>query len=173
MGPSQLQCLIPLSKNPDGTAVRLIAMPTVWRKAAGLLILHKWRGRSQRLWALTSTAPCVLMAVFCSHRTSAPSSTRFIRRDVQSAFGAVHRTAVLQAVASVDPLFAKCLAPWLRRSSGAVLLSSPTTRDYLQTNRGVPQGDPLSSVVFSLTLSHVPCSHRVPSFPRFVGCVCR
>ena len=84
---------------------------------------------------------------------SAPCPMVVIRCDVQNAFGAIQRIAVLQAATTVDPLFAKCLTPWLRRSSAALLLSSPTTRDLLVTNRGIPQGDPLSSVVFSLTLS--------------------
>ena len=65
--------------------------------------------------------------MFASHiRAKLDSSTAplvFVRCDVQNAFGAVHRQQVLQAAASVDPLFVKCLAPWLTRSSGAVIRS--------------------------------------------------
>ena len=35
--------LIPRAKDAAGSGVRPIAMPSLWRKLAGLLILHKWR----------------------------------------------------------------------------------------------------------------------------------
>ena len=105
---------------------------------------------------------------FASHiRAKLDSSTTplvVLRCDVQNAFGSVHRSAVLDAASQVDPLFAKALAPWLRRATGATLLSSPQSRDFLLTSRGVPQGDPLSSVVFSLTLSQaLTCLDATPT----------
>ena len=84
---------------------------------------------------------------------SAQAPVLVIRCDVQNAFGAIHRTDVLSAASKVDPLLSKTLAPWRCRSSGVALLSAPLFREFLQTNRGIPQGDPLSSVLFSLTFS--------------------
>ena len=105
---------------------------------------------------------------FASHiRAKLDSSSEplvVLRCDVQNAFGSVHWSAVLQAASQVDPLFAKTLAPWLRRATGAALFSAPDSRELLLTNRGVPQGDPISSVVFSLTLSQaLTCLDATPT----------
>ena len=161
-----------LSKDAEGSGVRPIAMPSIWRKMAGLMILQKWRLPLMRAMgphqygAMKSDGGLQFATTIPARLDSAQAPLVIVRCDVQNAFGAVHRQQVLAAASQVDPLLSKSLAPWLCRSSGAALLSEPLVRDFLQTTRGIPQGDPLSSVLFSLTLSTaLTCLDATPSRP--------
>ena len=123
------------------------------------MILHKWRLPLTRAMgphqfgAMRSDGGLQFATHIRAKLDSAQEPLVVIRCDVQNAFGAIHRAQVLDAASAVDPLLSKSLAPWLCRSSGAALLCAPLSQDFLQTNRGISQGDPLSSVLFSLTLS--------------------
>ena len=146
--------LIPLSKDSQGSGVRPIAMPSVWRKLAGLMILHKWRSPLTRAMgqhqfgAMRKDGSLQFAAHVRAKLDTAQDPMVVMRCDVQNAFGAIHRTQVLAAASAVDPALSKSLTPWLCRASGASLLSTSTSRELLLTNRGIPQGDR-----FSLTLS--------------------
>ena len=100
---------------------------------------------------------------FASHiRAKLDSSSdplAFIRCDVQNAFGAVHRDQVLQAARSVDPLFAKCLAPWLE----CWIVNLVTTYNLPGAS---PKGIPLAPWSFpKLLLALSPLTPVPPSAP--------
>ena len=121
----------------------------LWRKLSGLLVLAKWRAQ---LTAAMGSVPCAAMGVCFLRLRSAPNWTLPMTP--------LFFSGGLQAAHRVDPLLGKSIAACLRRPSGTVLLTSADSREFLPTSRGIPQRDPLRSVLFSLALSSQPTPDR-------------
>ena len=71
--------------------------------------------------------------------------------DVSNAFGTVSRSRVLETVESTGNLVGPLVRRWLGSKQFARVAISHDENLLLPTQTGVPQGDPLSAVLYSLT----------------------
>ena len=76
-----------------------------------------------------------------------------VRTDITNAFNDVSRLSALQALHDIDPQLAACQHSWLTRHTVAVTRAPGSARAILRTSRGIPQGDPLSSLTFTAVLA--------------------
>ena len=96
-------------------------------------VLHNWR-RSIRL-ALDADPDALL-----------------IRTDIANAFNALRRDWVLQTLLDCNEDLGRCHFAWLSRPSIAMAPAEDGTRTALRTQEGIPQGDPLSSLAFAISM---------------------
>ena len=151
--------LLPLWKDPQGQGLRPIAIPTVWRKLAAQLLLQRW-GPALRAAAgpyqfsagtpdganrFASATRAAMDATNCSHA--------LLRTDVSNAFGSVHRSSLFEVLHSIDPTLVASYSPWLARPTLGVTYRPNGQPVFLPASRGIPQGDPLSSISFCLLLA--------------------
>ena len=99
--------------------------------------------------------------------------TALMQIDLENAFGSLNRTSITQAAAHVgDPqlqvwieAFLKApnwvITPWAARASADAPVMSPTAD-------GLAQGDPLSALLFSLTITSI-LKEAVPAPLRFAA----
>ena len=87
------------------------------------------------------------------HQSESGVAPVYIRTDIHNAFNEVDRGQVLQSLETAHPLLAASQYPWLHRPSQAVMHAPEGTRRLLSTHQGIPQGDPLSSLTFAVTLA--------------------
>ena len=114
--------IIPLSKDSQGSGVRPIAMPSVWRKLAGLMILHKWHSPLTRAMgphqfgAMRKDGGLQFAAHIRAKLDAASDPMVILRCDVQNAFGAIHRTQ--------GPCCSHCCGPCPLQESHTVAMPS-------------------------------------------------
>ena len=72
--------------------------------------------------------------------------------DVSNAFGTVSRARVLEAVESTGTLVGPLVRRWLASKQYGRVAISHDENLLLPTQTGVPQGDPLSAVLYSLPM---------------------
>ena len=151
--------LIPLYKNGSGDAIRPIAVPTTFRKAYARATLARHRqvlsdacGPHQYA-AMTKDGARLIATHLRRHQSESGIPPVYIRTDIHNAFNEVDRGQVLQSLETAHPLLAASQYPWLHRPSQAVMQAPEGTRRLLSTHQGIPQGDPLSSLTFAVTLA--------------------
>ena len=150
---------IPLRKNTAGTSLRPIAVPSAFRKvyarscvAKFRLELHEASGPHQ--YAAMRADGCRNIATTLQTcRSSGASPSLFLRTDIQNAFNQADRQATLDSLASAHPLLQASQYAWLRNPSHAFMQAGQGGRRHLATDAGIPQGDPLSSLAFTLLLA--------------------
>ena len=150
--------MIPLYKDGRGESLRPIAIPTVWRKIVGRAtvthfkdVLRHAAGTSQYA-AMTPDGGAKLAAATRWQAHSHPDHV-FVRTDIHNAFNELQRPSVYEALSFASPLLAATQYAWLSRPSMAVLDHYQGNHQLLSTTTGIPQGDPLSSLAFAITLA--------------------
>ena len=151
--------LVPLNKNLESTDVRPIAIPGLWRKLASRNCVSAYKadlrqGAGPHQHSAMLPNGSTLMALKAQALVASQGSTlAVVRTDIANAFNDVSRTSALQALHDVDPQLAACQHTWLTRPTVAVTRATGGLRDTLRTCRGIPQGDPLSSLTFTAVLA--------------------
>ena len=150
---------IPLRKNTAGTSLRPIAVPSAFRKVYARSCvarfrpdLHEASGPYQ--YAAMRADGCRHIATALRNCRSPDASPRlFLRTDIQNAFNQADRQSTLDSLASAHPLLQASQYAWLRNPSHAFMQAGHGGRRHLTTDAGIPQGDPLSSLAFTLLLA--------------------
>ena len=151
--------LTALSKDASGSSARPIAVPTAFRKLIAIVLLHHWHPTvtahvSPHQFGAGTRDGSLLFAASLRSRVDLPgASSVYIRTDVSNAFGSLHRCRVLTEAEALDPRLAQALGPWLARPSHAFLRTDTGLRAHLVSERGIPQGDPLSSFTYCLAIA--------------------
>ena len=135
-----------------------MAIPSIWRKMVGRATVNHFRevlqhaaGPSQYA-AMTPDGGARLAAATRWQAAAHPDHV-FIRTDIHNAFNELGRSSVYEALSFASPLLAATQFAWLSRPSLAVLDHYGGTHQLLSTTTGIPQGDPLSSLAFALTIA--------------------
>ena len=157
---------LPLSKGSQAQGVRPLAIPTVFRKLIGKLVVHKWRKAladhsSPHQFAALRSNGCHLCAREARSLINRASSNVLVRCDIANAFNSIDREAVLQAFHDISPELAHSQCAWLQRPTVALTMMSDGTRSALRTAVGIPQKNPLSSLAFTAALG--PSLRRLPT----------
>ena len=146
--------LIPLYKNSQGDTIRPIAVPTVFRKTYARATLAQHRPAlceacgPHQYAAMTKDGARLIATHLRCHQQRTSQPTVYIRTDIRNAFNEMDRQQVLRSLEGAHPLLAASQFPWLHRPSQAVMHASSGPRRILSTHKGIPQGDPLSSLTF-------------------------
>ena len=149
---------IPLKRNAAGTSLRPIAMPTASRKVYARATVARFRTELQEASGpfqyAAMRAGCRSIATALRH-LRAPQHTPqcFLRTDIYNAFNQASRQVTLDSLASAHPLLQASQYAWLRHPSHAFLPTCQGGRRHLTTDVGIPQGDPLSNLAFTLLLA--------------------
>ena len=153
-----LSRLVPLYKDGTGDSLRPIAIPSIWRKVIGKTTVGHFRvelrhaAGSNQYAAMTSDGGA-RMAAQTRWQAHSQHDIVFVRTDIQNAFNEVSRHAVFEALSYASPLLAASQYAWLSRPSVAVLEHADGHNSSLLTTSGIPQGDPMSSLAFAVTLA--------------------
>ena len=152
--------LVPLYKDSMGQALRpiaAIAIPSVWQKLVGRTTVNHFRevlqhaaGPSQ--YAAMTPDGGAKLAVATRWQVAAHPDHVFVRTDIHNAFNELGRSSFYEALLFASPLLAATQFAWLSRPSLAVLDHHGGAHQLLSTTTGIPQGDPLSSLAFALTI---------------------
>ena len=85
-----------------------------------------------------------------------------MRTDIANVFNQADRQATLDSLATAHPLLQASQFAWLRHPTQAVLTAPKGGRRIMTTDVGIPQGDPLSSLAFSLLLAKLLATLNTP-----------
>ena len=151
--------LIPLWKDPAGQGLRPIAIPTAWRKLAAMLIQRRWQttlrtacGPFQFAAGSPDGTSRFASAIQVAMQDT-PADHLVLRTDVTNAFGSAHRHCLLHLLHDLHPDLAAAYLPWLSRPTLGIAYDEADQLHVLPAMRGIPQGDPLSSLSFCLLLA--------------------
>ena len=151
--------LIPLYKNSKGDAIRPIAVPSVFRKTYARATLAQHRPAlseatgPHQYAAMTKDGARLIASHLRHHQRATSAPTVYLRTDIQNAFNEIDRQQVLSSLEAAHPLLAASQFPWLHRPTQAIMQGDSGTRRVLSTHKGIPQGDPLSSLTFAVALA--------------------
>ena len=153
-------CLaIPLKKSTDGTSLRPIAIPTVFRKVFARICVAKFRpelqeaARPHQYAAMCADGSRSIALALRHQRRHDGGDQIYLRTDRHNAFNQADRQATLDGLALAHPTLQASQFAWLRHPTHAFLPAWQGGRRELTTDIGIPQGDPLSSLAFSLLLA--------------------
>ena len=151
--------LIPLYKDAQGSSLRPVAIPTLWRKVFGRATVEHYRpvlrhaaGPSQ-FAAMTPDGGAKLAATTMAAANGLTGERLLLRTDIQNAFNEIHRHVVYESLSYATPALAASQYAWLSRPTHAVLDNHASRNVVLSTTIGIPQGDPLSSLAFAVALA--------------------
>ena len=150
---------IPLRKNTAGTSLRPIAVPTAFRKVYARVCVARFRTELQEAsgpyqYAAMQADGCRSIAsTLRASRTPGMPPRLFLRTDIHNAFNQADRQTTLDSLSSAHPLLQASQYSWLRNPSHAFMPAWRGGRRHLTTDLGIPQGDPLSSLAFTLLLA--------------------
>ena len=150
---------IPLKKNTPGTSLRPIAVPTAFRKVYARVCVMKFRTELKEAsgpfqYAAMQADGCRNIALALRHsRSVAGEDQVFLRTDINNAFNQADRQATLDSLALAHPLLQASQYAWLRHPTHAFLPAWQGGRRQMCTDVGIPQGDPLSSLAFTILLA--------------------
>ena len=155
--------IVPLHKNPEGTAIRPIAIPSIHRKVFARCTvalyksdLHQAAGEHQHA-AMQPDGATRMAKAIQAHLRNPDNHTVYLRTDIRNAFNEVNRAAALQALATAHPHLAGLQHAWLHRPTPALLRTTQGSRATHWTHEGIPQGDPISSLTFALVIAEPLC----------------
>ena len=151
-------CLaIPLYKDTAGEGLRPIAIPSVFRKVYARVFVSKFRPQLREAAGphqFGAMSPDGARGIACALRDRCTSIAQlYMRTDITNAFNQADRQATLASLARAHPLLEAGQFAWLRHPTQAVLTAPSGGRRVMTTDVGIPQGDPLSSLAFSLQLA--------------------
>ena len=151
--------VVPLHKGASGTALRPTAVPTTHRKVFAKVVVSNFReplqkaaGKEQHA-AMCPQGTIRMAQKIQHHLRRGAGDTVYIRTDIRNAFNEVSRQSALQALERAHPELGPLQHAWLHRPSTAVMPAIKGRRQTLLTHQGIPQGDPLSSLAFTLVLA--------------------
>ena len=150
---------IPLKKNTPGTSLRPIAVPTAFRKVYARVCVMRFRAELKEAsgpfqHAAMQADGCRSIALALRDSRAPGEADRFfLRTDIHNAFNQANRQATLDSLATAHPVLQASQYAWLRHPSHAFLPAWQGGRRHLTTDVGIPQGDPLSSLAFTLLLA--------------------
>ncbi|CAK9043080.1 Retrotransposable element [Durusdinium trenchii] len=151
-----MSMLLPLNKDGKG-GIRPISIPTCFRKVIASLTLLEHASDIQAYVEPEQHGAGMASGAYAM----ASKLERFIREDpgklvvqadIANAFSTASRQSALQALAECNENLCKSQFAWLCQPARAVLMGSDGTRHVLETSNGIPQGDPLSALVFACLL---------------------
>ena len=142
-------------RREDG--LRPIAIPSAFRKVYARVFVSRFRPQLRaaagphQFGAMT---PDGARGVACPLRDHCASDAQlYMRTDIANAFNQADRQATLSGLAKAHPLLEAGQYAWLRHPTQAVLTAPRGGRRAMTTDVGIPQGDPLSSLAFSLLIA--------------------
>ena len=147
--------MIPLFKNAKSD-VRPIAIGTMWRKMWSQVTLQRYPLQPKhdllaRQHALGSPEGCIRFAQ-AARRNTAQEGMASLQCHISDAFSSIKRQAVVEALAEYDPQISKAMQGWLCQPTQAMVKDSDGHLLCLTTSSGIPQGDSISTLAFSLTM---------------------
>ena len=154
-----LSRIIPLWKDPEGQGLRPIAIPTAWRKLASLVLLRRWQGNLRDAagpWQFAAGSPdgtCRFASAVKAAMQEADQGYTLLRTDISNAFGSVHRGHLSDLLHGIHPEVAAAFLPWLHRPTLGVVYDNHGNLHAIPAHRGIPQGDPLSSIAFCIVMA--------------------
>ena len=166
-----------LLTKPGSTSIRPILVSTIWKKILAGATTQAVRPLFEDLFAHSQYGIGIAGGASSMHRNLTSQLLQnedfaFLQLDFANAFGAIHRTAVQQAIEHT--LGEHPTIPWLRHySAQPATIAIPTAAraerggwqpttaragrgeppSYVQTSCGLPQGDPLSALLFCATVT--------------------
>ena len=146
-----------LCKKDGGVRPLLIGMPLKVLHAAVACAVRKdvepWLENVQ-FGVETSNGAALFVAPLLSHQ-GGPEPVSYLQIDVQNAFGRLPRHLLYKVMCERCPQACTTWLPFLQRTLAADL-SVPSFLDgsCLRVCEGVPQGDPLSALLFSSYIAH-------------------
>ena len=154
-----LSKVLPLNKDQHATQVRPLAVPTVLRKIYAKATVLRWK-RAFALAAGPHQYGCMRSngAAVCAREARCAAESRgdhtcFARTDITNAFNCIDRSHVLRSLALADPTIASCHLAWLRRPTWGLIADGSGQLVAIRASTGIPQGDPLSSIAFAVSLA--------------------
>ena len=153
---------IPLYKDVTGESLRPIAIPSVFRKVYARIFVTRFRPQLRdaagphQFAAMTRDGARGIACTLRQHQTSDAPAQLYMRTDIANAFNQADRQATLSSLAKAHPLLEAGQYSWLRHPTQAVLTAPRGGRRVMTTDVGIPQGDPLSSLAFSLLVAGPP-----------------
>eukprot|EP00971_Amphidinium_carterae_P223937 4443567-Amphidinium_carterae.2 len=152
--------VVPLRKSFQGTRIRPISIPTVYRKVTAHICLHVQMPEvtarvAKEQFGLKRKDGCEEMRNAVLEISTTRPEWNLFKTDIANAFNAAGRAQLLEGMQTFHPLHAAMSQHWLRVPSlSAVRLES---REYavLSTTHGVPQGDPMSVMAFCISMQLV------------------
>ena len=148
--------MIPLAKGA-GPSVRPIAVPTAWHKVASSLITKLLLPEFKTATAGTQhgiglkNGAGVLVERVRTLMKEYPTQA-IAQIDISNAFGCIDREAASRVLARHTHNAARVLNRWLTSTQWATCQRSTTEYVVLPTREGIPQGDPASAALFTVTL---------------------
>ena len=139
--------MIALCKDSSGESLRLIAIPTVWRKVVGRASVTHFRDVLRHAagdfqYAAMTPDGGARMAAATRWQAQTHHHRVFVRTDIQNAFNEIGRHSVYEALPHASPVLAAMQFAWLSRPSVAVLDNPAATNDFL-----------VSSLAFAVALA--------------------
>ena len=148
--------MIPLAKGAR-PSVRPIAVPTAWHKVASSLITKLLLPEFKTATAGTQhgiglkNGAGVLVERVRTLMKECPTQA-IAQIDISNAFGCIDREAASRVLARHTHNAARVLNKWLTSTQWATCQRSTTEYVVLPTREGIPQGDPASAALFTVTL---------------------
>ena len=97
--------------------------------------------------------------------------------DISDAFNHVSRAELDEALYAIDPALCKAQAHWVRHPTAVQAPNGAETNQWAELRHGIAQGDPMSSICFSLTLDRavqhlrsLAAEHEVPPESWTIAC---
>ena len=147
--------MVPLYKNAKSD-VRPIAIGTLWRKMWSLVTLPKYPLKQDHellahQYALGSFEGYIQFAQAVRLNTSGEGMAS-LQCDISDAFSSIQRQAVVEALVEYDPHMCRDMQGWLCQPTQAKVKDPAGHFVTMSTSSGIPQGDSMSTLAFSLTM---------------------
>ena len=154
----EVTCLVMLRKHGGG--VRPILLVNFFRKILNSMLARQSRDALQRItghiqYGHSSQGPLLMLGAIESHRRLHANHC-VVQLDIRNAFGAIDRSAALRLLwDKLDTNARDTWLPWIIDSlSAALAVMAPHDPTIVErTWDGLPQGDPLSAIIFSAVMA--------------------
>ena len=129
----------------------------MWRKLTGAWTSHSWAPTlkphvGDRQYGVGTSNGSVLMAHDINDDLLQHDNWAVAHLDILSAFTAVHRDKLIDALHQIDGRLLASQHHWIKRPSPVLIATSSSTAQVHQVHSGIPQGDPFSSWAFAIVL---------------------
>ena len=158
--PWQILCtssLIPLKKSHQG-GVRPIAVPSAWHKLASSITATQCLPESLPVfegmqYGIGTPNGCVKLTKGVQQYMQQHPEAVIAQWDLSNAFGSLGRPAALESLYVLHKQRTKYSAKWLQSPHFGCVASAPHERKLIPTTSGLPQGDPMSAMIFCMSIT--------------------
>ena len=151
--------IIPLRKDA-ANAVRPVAIPTVLQKVWAMAMLEKVkphgepRFHDRQFGIMTRNGSARLCNEVMAYLSKAADKRCMLQLDISNAFGSVDRHFIQEALQDLPSSLQSMIDHWLMHTHHAMVPGKQSYRVAIPTQRGIPQGDPMSAWIFCMSFMH-------------------